>query len=84
MALPAGAERASQALSVERSSAVRRALNEIKASLEEETISRDEAAKRVVGVVEAFGLQPVALEEPPRPIDAGDLGVVCWMGVVDF
>ena len=83
VALPRGAERAVEALSVERSSAVRKGLNQIRNDLEEERISRDEAARRIVDVVEAFGLQPVPVEEPPREIDVDDLGVVCWMAVLD-
>jgi superfamily II DNA/RNA helicase len=81
--LPEGAARAAEALAVQRGAAVRRALNEVKAELEQERVSRDEAAKRVVGVVETYGLQPVPVEPRPAKVDVDDLGVVCWMGVLD-
>ncbi len=80
--LPEGAERAEAALRVERSSAVRRALNEIWTETREERISRNEAAARVVELVERLGLQPVELEDLPEPITEDDLGVVCWMAVL--
>ena len=46
--LPEGAEHAADALAVERSSTVRRALNEIAAETREERISRNDGARRVV------------------------------------
>jgi superfamily II DNA or RNA helicase len=80
--LPEGAERAEEALSVERSSAVRRELNGIQAELREERISASEAAAQVVQLVDRLGLQPVALDDVPAPIAEDDLGVVCWMVVL--
>jgi superfamily II DNA or RNA helicase len=80
--LPEGAERAEEALSVARGTAVRRVLNEIRDEVREERISRNEAAERVVGLVGDLGLQPVTLEDFPREIDEDDLGVVCWMAVL--
>ena len=80
--LPAGAEDAAEALAVERSSAVRRELNAIRAELGEERLSRNDAAARVVELVESFGLQPVSLDDLPEEISADDLGVVCWMAVL--
>jgi hypothetical protein len=80
--LPGGAERAEEALSVARGTAVRRALNEIRDELAEERISRNEAAERVVRLVSDLGLQPVALDDFPEEIDEDDLGVVCWMAVI--
>lgn len=80
--LPEGAELAEEALAVERSSAVRRALNEIRAELSEERISRNEAAARIVTLVQDLGLQPVSLGDLPEEIDEDDLGVVCWMAVL--
>lgn len=70
------------ALSVERSSAVRRALREVQERLDSSEISQDIAATEIVRVVDDFGLRPV--EPPPLPerIDADDLGVVCWMAVL--
>ena len=80
--LPTGAEDAAEALAVERSSAVRRALTEIRLEAEEERITRNEAAERVVTLVGRLGLQPVALDDLPEPITEDDLGVVCWMAVL--
>nr|MDQ3320767.1 SWF/SNF helicase family protein [Actinomycetota bacterium] len=80
--LPSGAETAAEALSVERSSAVRRRLNEIRAELTEESITRNEAVAAIVALVEELGLQPVRLDELPREITDEDLGVVCWMAVL--
>ena len=80
--LPTGADIAADALTVERSSAVRRALNEIRAELTEERLSRNDAAQRVVALVSELGLRPVPAEELPEEIDAEDLGVVCFMVVL--
>lgn len=80
--LPEGAERASEALAVERSSAVRRELNGIQAELREERIGAAEAAAQIVRLVERLGLQPVPLDDVPTAIDEDDLGVVCWMVVL--
>lgn len=80
--LPEGAERAADALAVERSSAVRRALNEITAEAREERISRNDGARRVVELVDRLGLQPVRVDEVPAEISEDDLGVVCWMAVL--
>jgi len=79
--LPEGAERAADALAVERSSAVRRALNEIAAEAREERISRNDAARGVVELVDRLGLQPVRVDDVPPEITEDDLGVVCWMVV---
>jgi superfamily II DNA or RNA helicase len=80
--LPEGGERASEALAVERSSAVRRELNGIQAELRENRITPSEAAAQIVGLVDRLGLQPVALDDVPAPIEEDDLGVVCWMVVL--
>ncbi len=80
--LPEGAERAEAALRVERSSAVRRALNEVWTDARDERISRNEAAAMIVDLAERLGLQPVELDELPEPITEDDLGVVCWMAVL--
>ena len=70
------------ALSVERSSAVRRALREVQDRLEAAEVSRDDAAAEVVGVVRDFGLRPVEPAPLPQKITDEDLGVVCWMAVL--
>jgi hypothetical protein len=80
--LPEGAERAAEALAVERSTAVRRELNGIAAEAREERISRNDAARRVVELVDRLGLQPVRVDDVPPAITEDDLGVVCWMLVL--
>ncbi|MEX2193740.1 MAG: hypothetical protein WD844_00505 [Thermoleophilaceae bacterium] len=82
MALPPGADLADEGLSVERSSAVRRALGGFQERVLAGDLSADEAAAEIVSVVGEFGLQPV--EPPPLPEKIGidDLGVVCWMAVL--
>ena len=82
VALPAGADLADEALSVERSSAVRRAIGEIQDRVLAAQISRDEAAQEIVRVVDDFGLQPVESPALPEKITADQLGVVCWMAVL--
>ena len=82
VALLHGSDRAAEALSVERSSAVRRALNTVRTDLQEEQISRDNAAQLIVETVDEFGLRSVPEEELPREITADDIGVVCWMAVL--
>lgn len=82
VALPPGADQAEEALSVGRSSAVRRALGEVEARAKSTQLTLDEAAAEIVGVVESYGLS--AIDPPPLPerIDADGLGVVCWMAVL--
>jgi len=80
--LPPFAAEAEEALSVERSSAVRQALGAIRTLLSEGSISRDEAATRIVQVVESFGLRAVEPLPPIEPITEDDIGVVCWMAVL--
>lgn len=82
VALPPGAEPAEEALSVERSSAVRRELAAIRDQVVAGAISRDEAARSIVEVVDSFGLQPVEPAPSLEPITEDDIGVVCWMGVL--
>lgn len=79
---PAGAEDAEDALSVGRSSAVRKALGSIETSVHDGDLTIDEAAVSIVELVQQFGLQPV--QEPPLPlrVTVDDLGVVCWMVVL--
>jgi hypothetical protein len=77
-----GAEEAEAALSVGRSSAVRRALGDLETRVAAGDLTIDQAAAAIVGVVDQFGLQ--AVEESPLPerVTVDDLGVVCWMAVL--
>jgi Helicase conserved C-terminal domain len=80
--LPEGAEEAAEALEVERSGAVRRALNEIRAELSEERLLPNDAAAEVVALVLRLGLRAVELDDVHEPITEDDVGVVCWMAVL--
>jgi superfamily II DNA or RNA helicase len=82
VALPPGADLAADVLSVERSSAIRRALGEVQDRVLAGAMSRDEAATQIVRVAEDFGLQPVEPAPLPDKITVDDLGVVCWMAVL--
>lgn len=73
---------ADAALSVERSSAVRRVLGQIQDRLTSSAISRDTAAAEIVQLVDDFGLRPVDSPPLPEKIDTDDLAVVCWMVVM--
>lgn len=75
-------DEADAALSVERSSAVRRTLREVQERLDDAQISRDTAASQIVKTVEDFGLRPVDPPPLPEKIAVDNLGVVCWMAVL--
>lgn len=79
--LPEGGASAEASLRVERGGAIRQALGGIQRDSTQGTISREQAARRIVEVVESFGLRPVEPPPPLDPITEDDLGVVCWMGV---
>lgn len=67
---------------MERSSTVRRELNGIAAEVRELRLTRNEAARRIVELVDRVGLQPVRVDDVPPEIAEDDLGVVCWMAVL--
>lgn len=75
------ADAATKALSVERSSAVRRRLGEIQELHINGQLSRDEAATQIIEIVEDFGLRPVDPLPVPAEITTDDIGVVCFMVV---
>ena len=79
---PVGAEDADEALSVGRSSAVRRALGLVESRVLENSITADEAAVEIVRVVQDFGLRGVEAPDLAAPITTDELGVVCWMAVL--
>ncbi|MCY3953659.1 MAG: hypothetical protein OXG69_14115 [bacterium] len=76
-----GAE-AYEALSIERSGAVRQVLGAIKRELDAKAIDPMEAARRIIDAVAFYGLTKVDLPEPRQPITEEDIGVVCWMAVL--
>lgn len=80
--LPVGAEAAEEVLTAERGPLLRRALGEIVRLLAEAAISRDEAALRIVGIVEDAGLHSVPPLPRLEPITVDDIGVVCWLAVL--
>ena len=80
--LPSGAAEAEQALSVQRSSAVRQAISSLNSLVTEGAMSRDEAALKLVELVQVFGLHAVEPPPPLEPITDEDVGVVCWMAVL--
>ncbi len=79
--LHTGMDEADAALSVERGSGVRRRLAEIRAEVVKAEISRSDAAKRIIGVVDEYGLREVEAPQAIEPITADAVGVVCWMHV---
>ena len=44
--------------------------------------SRNEAAERVVRLVQELGRRPISIDDCPEEIDEDDVGVVCWMAVL--
>ena len=82
VSLPDGATRADESSSVERSPTVRQALSRVRDDVQRASISRDEAARRIVAVVDDYGLQVVPPAPPLEPIMEDDVGVVCWMAVL--
>ena len=82
VASPPSAAGAYEALGAERSSLVRHDLAAIKRSLDADVVTPDEAARRVVDVVEFHGLRAVEAPPPSPQITEDDLGVVCWMSVL--
>ena len=79
---PPSAADAYEALGAERSSLVRHDLAKIKRSLEDNSITPDEAAHQVVAVVDFHGLRAVDTPPPAPQITEEDLGVVCWMAIL--
>jgi hypothetical protein len=77
-----GAEEAEEALSVGRSSTVRKSLGAVHDRAQTAEITLDQAAAQIVAVVEELGLRGVEPPVPPAPVTIDDLGVVCWMAVL--
>ena len=81
---PAGEEydQADEALSAGRNNLVRRELSELRRELEGSGMSVGDCARRIIEIVERFGLRPVDAPPVPQPITEEDLGVVCYQVVL--
>ena len=81
---PAGDEydEGDQALSVGRNNLVRREPSELRREYAVGGMSVADCARRIIEVVERFGLRPVEAPQAPEPIAEDDLGVVCYQVVV--
>lgn len=82
VALPRGADDADELLSVPRPGPVRAALSELRRAVDTRELSRDQAAERVIQLVDDYGLTVVPPPEPMSSISEDDVGVVCWMRVI--
>lgn len=82
VALPPGAEEADELLAVPRDAAVKSALSDVQRALAARTLSRDQAAEKIVRIVREYGLTPVPPPPALDPITPDELGVVCWMRVL--
>ena len=83
---PAGEEErygaADQALSAGRNNLVRRDLSDLRRQYADGAMNLVDCARRIVEVVEHYGLRPVDPPEPAQPITGDDLGVVCYQIVL--
>ena len=79
---PVGADEAEEALSVGRSSAVRRALGLIESTRSGQFNHAGRSGCEIVSVVADFGLRGVRAPDLAVPITSDELGVVCWMPVL--
>ena len=73
---------ADQALSVGRNNLVRRDLSTLRREYEAGGMSVSDCARRIVDLVEGFGLRPVVPAPVPEPITEDDLGVACYQVVL--
>ena len=53
------------------------------ACCDDEKITRGGAAKQIVDIVKMFGLRTIQKAPEKEEITAEDVGVVCWMGVLE-
>ena len=75
-------DRADQALSVGRNNIVMRELSALRRSYEGRSMSVGDCARRIVEIVEQFGLRPAPPPRAPEAIAEDDLGVVCYQIVL--
>ena len=73
---------ADEALSVGRNNLVRRQLSALRRDYEAGGMSLPDCARRIIDIVNQFGLRPVPLPRAPEPITEDDLGVVCYQVVL--
>ncbi len=73
---------ADEALSAGRNNLVLRALSKVRREYEAGGMSVTDCARRILEVVERFGLRPVEQPKIPTRISADDLGVVCYQVVL--
>ena len=71
-----------QSLSVGRNNLVRRELSGLRREYEVSGMTVADCARRIVKVVETFGLRPAQVPRVPEPITGDDVGVVCYQVVV--
>ena len=71
-----------EALSVGRNNLVRRELSGLRRENEGGGMSVADCARRIVKIVETFGLRPAQVPRVPEPITVDDVGVVCYQVVV--
>lgn len=81
VAQPPEAERAEEALIVDRGARIGRDLSDLRRLVQEGSISREGAAVRILEIVDAYGLRAPEPPPPIEPINDDDVGVVCWMAV---
>ena len=81
---PSGDEydQSDQALSAGRNNLVLRALSALRRDYTGGGMSLTDCARRIVEVVERFGLRPIPAPKAPEPISEYDLGVVCYQIVI--
>ena len=65
-----------------RNNLVLRALSALRRDYTSGGMSLTDCVRRIVNVVNKFGLRPVQAPEAPDPITEDDLGVVCYQVVV--
>jgi hypothetical protein len=74
-------DEADLALGVGRGAMVRRALSKLRREYQEGGLTVTECARKILEVVDSFGLEPTTPPPPPSLISKEDLGVVCYQVV---
>ncbi|MCY3930225.1 MAG: hypothetical protein OXH70_00745 [Acidobacteria bacterium] len=79
---PDGSAETWEVLQVGRSQPERKALGEVRRRFDRGEISATEGASAIVEVTRDYGLRRVEPVPEKEPIEAADVGVVCWMAVL--